>query len=166
MNAVLHLTDTLPQIKFKTIIPFAVALALAGAGLVPGFAQSEITTERSYSPWWARDFEFGFFSPIPLTPRFNLNETDKQVLVSTEVPGFESSDINIEVTKDRLFIKGKRAAAEGPSEQVSFERSISLPSEIDPDLAEANLKNGVLKLVLPKSAPEKIAVRKLTIKTN
>lgn len=158
MNSVLHLNQSLPAIKFKTIIPFAVALALAAAGFTPGLAET---------PWWARDFDFGFLQHSS-APRFDLKENDKQLMVSTEIPGFEPTDINVEVTRDSLSIKAKKSGGEaGDShEQVTFERSLRLPTEIDPEQAEASLKNGVLKVMLPKSAPEKIAVRKLTIKTN
>jgi HSP20 family protein len=157
------------------IIPLVTALSLAVCGPLPAFAESPIPVGRALSslvPWWASDMDFGFFHQNASSPRFDWKETDKQFIVSTEVPGFEPTDINVEVTKDTLTIRGKRASDEvsskesESSQQITFQRSMALPAEVDPDQAEATLKNGVLKMILPKSSPEKIAARKLTIKTN
>jgi len=93
-----------------------------------------------------------------------LSETETEVSVRAEVPGFSEKDLEIGVEPGRLFIKGKFEKKSGEkkkkalySEISSNEifRSISLPSEIDPEKVTAVLKNGVLDITMAKAIPAK-----------
>ncbi len=108
--------------------------------------------------------EAEFVTPIS----FELSETETELAVRAEVPGFSEKDLEIGVEPRRLFIKGKveKKTEEKKkktiySETASSEifRSISLPSDIDPEKVTAVLKNGVLEITMAKAVPaKKVAV--------
>jgi HSP20 family protein len=85
--------------------------------------------------------------------------------VRAEVPGFAAEDLNVTVEPDCLTITGKREAKqekenEGKvvySERCADEilRVIDLPADVDPAKVTATLKDGVLELAMPKTAPPK-----------
>ncbi len=97
-------------------------------------------------------------------PEFDLSETKDELVVKAEVPGISPKDINISLVDNTLTIKGekKQQMAEknenyhyiGRSYGV-FARSISLPREVQADKVTASYKDGILKIVLPKSAESK-----------
>ena len=86
------------------------------------------------------------------------------------VPGLEADDLNIEVLNNTVSLRGefKNTVKEGSKYLVSelptgrFSRVITLPTTLEPSKAEASIKNGVLKLVVPKAE----AHRPKTIKVN
>jgi HSP20 family protein len=97
-----------------------------------------------------------------------LSETETEVSVRAEVPGFSEKDLEIGVEPGRLFIKGKveKKSEEKKKKTIYSEissneifRSISLPSDIDPEKVTAVLKNGVLDITMAKAIPaKKVAV--------
>lgn len=106
-------------------------------------------------------------------PPVDLNETDKDVQVTAEVPGLSENQIDVSASADSLTIKGKveKQAEKGGSgfhrnERAfgSFERMIRLPYKVQSDKAEAVLKNGILTVTLPKSADQSDSLRKITVK--
>lgn len=100
-------------------------------------------------------------------PRFDLSETDKEVEVQTDVPGFKPEEIDIEVRDDMLTIRGEQSEEKRSEENAkksdgrtyhrverrsgSFSRSIWLPCPVKTDDVEAVLKEGVLTVTLPKA---------------
>lgn len=86
------------------------------------------------------------------------------------VPGLEADDLNIEVLNNTVSLRGefKNAVKEGSKYMVSelpagrFSRVITLPTALEPSKAEATIKNGVMKLVVPKAESH----RPKTIKVN
>lgn len=103
-------------------------------------------------------------------PAFNIAEDDKAFFIEAELPGFASPDLDIEVQGDTVTLRGKRAQA---SEQASltvhrrerwsgeFERSVTLPSDVDAEAVTATLSQGVLRVTLPKS--ERARARRVTV---
>ncbi|MFB3925428.1 MAG: Hsp20/alpha crystallin family protein [Syntrophales bacterium] len=100
-------------------------------------------------------------------PRIDVRESDKKITVTAELPGMEEKDIDLLLTADSLTIKGeKKEEIEEKEENYlrmerrygAFHRVIPLPEEIDAEKAEANFKNGILRVDLPKS--EKAGARK------
>jgi HSP20 family protein len=109
-----------------------------------------------------------------IRPRAEVSETDKELRVAMELPGMALEDLEVLVAEDRLTVKGeKRAAKEekGRSYHMversygAFERSFRMPSEVEPDRTEASFKDGVLTVVVPKTAKAKEAVKKVLVKT-
>jgi HSP20 family protein len=109
---------------------------------------------------------FGF------VPAAEIKETDDAIQLRLEVPGLEAKDINVEVTTDSVSISGERKSETKTEENGvarsefrygKFQRVIPLPSQIQHDKVEAEYKDGILKLTLPKSVSDKQKVVKVNI---
>lgn len=92
-------------------------------------------------------------------PRMDLEETDKALRITLEVPGVDPADVEISVTGNLLTVRGEsreekeeRGATFHRHERRAgaFERSVSLPSTVNPDKADAQFKNGLLTITLEK----------------
>jgi HSP20 family protein len=100
-------------------------------------------------------------SPRAWIPALDLAEEDDRLLVSVELPGLESQDIDLNLQGDMLTIKGERKVAEQEAnrryhrrEQMfgSFSRTLRLPCAVNGEKVKASMKNGVMTIVLPKAA--------------
>ncbi len=89
-----------------------------------------------------------------------IAETDDALTVQAEVPGFTAKELDIRVEANRLTISGKHESKEEGkkgktiySERCAKEilRSVYLPYDVDSSKVEATLKDGVLKIDLPKA---------------
>lgn len=102
-------------------------------------------------------------------PRTNLYDLGDHLEIKAEVPGLSKEDLNVKIQGNYLEIGGTRKsdAPEGYSAHrvergtVSFNRSFTLPSEVDSEKVKATLANGILTLILPKSEAAK--PRQITI---
>jgi len=106
-------------------------------------------------------FPFGFEEEFP---RVNMWANDAQAVVTAEIPGVEPDDIEISVEGDILTIRGTRkpdALEERATyhrrerETGDFARSVQLPFAPDREKVEAEFKNGVLRITVPRSEQEK-----------
>jgi len=97
-------------------------------------------------------------------PSLDVAETKNEIVVKAEVPGMDPKDIDISLSDGLLTIKGEKKQEREEKEENyhlversygSFARSIRLPKEIQSDKINASYKNGVLKVVLPKSEEAK-----------
>jgi len=97
-------------------------------------------------------------------PSLDVAETKNEIVVKAEVPGLESKDIDISLSDGLLTIKGEKKQEREEKEENyhlversygSFARSIRLPNEVQSDKINASYKNGVLRIVLPKSEEAK-----------
>lgn len=114
----------------------------------------------------------GFNGGISFMPAVEINETPDAIHLKLEVPGLEAKDLNVQVTQEAVSIKGERKS-ESKTEQNgvtrsefrygSFQRVIPLPTRIQNDKVEAEFKNGVLTLNLPKAEEEKNKVVKVNL---
>jgi HSP20 family protein len=103
-------------------------------------------------------------------PRLQMSDAGDAVGVMVELPGFKAEDIAVSVEQGMLTIRGQRRddAPEGYTAirkergAVRFSRTVALPARVEADDVQANLKNGVLELRLPKAASER--ARTITIK--
>jgi HSP20 family protein len=96
---------------------------------------------------------------VALKPYSDISETEKEIVVTAEVPGVDKKDIKINATEDTLEIsaeteKEKKEEKKGRiiSERSygSYYRRYSLPSNVNPNKIKATQKNGVLTVKLPK----------------
>jgi HSP20 family protein len=94
-----------------------------------------------------------------------IQESDNQLIVRAELPGFNANEIQVSVEPRRISISGKvEMAAEPKAEKTvytdrrpnRFCRLLDLPAEVDPTQAAARLKHGILELTLPKVAASKV----------
>jgi len=111
--------------------------------------------------------------PAEFSPRVNVSETDKAMLVTAELPGMEEKDIQISLEQECLVLSGeKKSESEESGKNFhryersygSFQRVIPLVSEIKEDKVEATFKNGVLTITLPKAESAVKAAKKISIK--
>lgn len=94
----------------------------------------------------------------PRSPAMEIIEEPSAFVLTCEMGSAEREDIRVDVSPHRVVVAALprspvdaalRAKAEGAPYQ-DFERAIPLPSEVDPEAAEARLNNGVLEVLLPK----------------
>lgn len=112
------------------------------------------------------DFPFSRRSSGSFIPAIDMHEDDKNLYITAELPGIEKDDIKISLHNDVLTISGERKREEKKENENyyhlemcygAFNRSITLPVEVDTEKVEASFKNGILKIQLPKSNPKDIS---------
>jgi HSP20 family protein len=117
---------------------------------------------------------FGETSFEKFSPRIDIRENEKELAVQAELPGLDEKDVEILIRDDSLTIKGeKKEAKEDKGKDYyymersfgAFNRVIPLPPGIDQNKVEARFKNGVLHVMLPKTAEAKAKGKKITIKS-
>jgi HSP20 family protein len=103
-------------------------------------------------------------------PLLNVSATKDHYIVRAELPGIKAQELDITVTGDNLTISGERKILSESNgtryhrrerEAGKFNRVISLQGPLDADRVTAALKNGILKVVIPKAEeakPKKISI--------
>jgi len=98
------------------------------------------------------------------TPAVDVHEEKDRITVRAELPGMKKEDIEVTVVGDTLTIAGERKQEEEKKEGQTyrserylgrFQRTITLPTEVDPNNIQATYKDGVLKITLGKSEQAK-----------
>jgi len=98
-------------------------------------------------------------STATFAPAFEVKENSDSYVFSVDVPGIKEQDLEITLTGDRLTVRGKRESEKEAKEDTyytyersygSFVRSFTVPEGADVDHVRADLKDGVLTLVIPK----------------
>jgi HSP20 family protein len=104
-------------------------------------------------------------------PQIDIDETDKEMHITAELPGLDEKDVSLEIANGILSISGeKKSESEDKARRFSeryygrFERRIPL-EDVDEDKVSAAFKNGVLTITLPKSSEAK-NVRRIAINRN
>lgn len=91
-------------------------------------------------------------------PRMDMEDSGDSFKVTAEIPGLSKDDVKVNVTKDTLEISGE-IKEEGDKNYLyrerpyEFSRCICFPEEVIPDKVEAEAKNGILTLKVPKKTP-------------
>lgn len=108
---------------------------------------------------------------LQYVPQFDVKETANSYIFKADMPGIKEADLDISLSGNRLTISGKREAEEKVENETwyafersygSFTRSFTLPEGVDTEHVNADLKHGVLTLMLPKvpeAQPKKIAIK-------
>lgn len=115
---------------------------------------------------WPKPWSSGWFAPAEgaFTPSIDLRETEKDFILTAEVPGLQKEDVDVNIMEQSVTIRGERKQEKETKEQDyhyretsfgSFQRVVPLPAPIKADEARAKLKDGVLTLTLPKAEPSK-----------
>jgi HSP20 family molecular chaperone IbpA len=102
-------------------------------------------------------------------PHVDILESDRTLLLVADMPGVDENGVDINIEKNILTIKGTVVSEvpEGYSLNYEeygvgdYERSFTLPNEIDRDGIQATIKDGVLKLTLPKA--QQAVAKKVTV---
>jgi len=120
------------------------------------------------SPSGNKDSELMAFMPSA-----ELEDTPDAVHLKLEIPGLEAKDLDIQVSEHSVSISGERRSETKTEEKGAvrsefrygkFERIIPLPVQVKTDAAQAEYKNGILTLNLPKSEQENKKVVKVEVK--
>jgi HSP20 family protein len=94
------------------------------------------------------------------TPTVDLYEEKDDIVVKAELPGMEKDNIEVNLSDDRLTIRGEKKKEEEIKKENyyrsersygSFIRTLELPTEVQADKVKANFKNGVLEIRLPRT---------------
>lgn len=97
-------------------------------------------------------------------PSLDVTETKGDLVVKAELPGMDPKDIDISLSEGVLTMRGEKKQEKEEKEEGyhliersygSFIRSVRLPKDVQSNRIEASFKNGVLKVVLPKSEETK-----------
>jgi HSP20 family protein len=119
-------------------------------------------------------FGGGMLERIPMQqfmPQFEVRETGDGFVFKADMPGVNDEDLDITIAQNRLTISGQREMEQRDEHDRyyaveraygSFTRTFTLPSDIDESRVEAELRDGVLSLKIPKSKehqPKKVQLK-------
>lgn len=129
-----------------TLLPEAHPLALARRELDTLF-------DRLFGRW---PLELPEMLEYPVAWGMKSEETEKEVIIRVEAPGFELTDFDVEVLGDVLTVVATRKVAKGKEGEKTEERVtelkryVTLPPGVDPTGIEAFYRSGILEIHLPK----------------
>jgi HSP20 family protein len=118
-------------------------------------------------PFWRGEIGWGKAPAVDIIDKGNAYE------ITAELPGVDESNIDVKFSDGTLTIKGeKRDEKEEKKKEFyaserrygSFQRSFGVPDGVDADKIEANFKNGVLTVTLPKTTEAQKSEKKIAIK--
>ena len=113
---------------------------------------------------WAADYEG------QLT--IDVYQTDEDIIIKSTIAGVTPENIDVTIDNDMVIIKGERKNCVDAKEEDyyyqecywgSFSRSVILPCDIEADKIQAELKNGILTVILPKAHKSK--TKKISVKS-
>ena len=97
--------------------------------------------------------------PMGWSPAVDVSESDGELTVTAELPGMRSEDVHVDLADNVLTLRGeKREETERQEKEMrifersfgSFRRSFRLPSTVDEAKVNAEFKDGILRVTLPK----------------
>lgn len=98
------------------------------------------------------------------SPPTDIHETESQIILSSELPGLEKSDIDVQVSENQLTIQGERKLERDLKEENyhriersygPFQRTFTLPVSVLKDKISASFHQGILRVTLPKARPSR-----------
>jgi HSP20 family protein len=118
--------------------------------------QRELERQRLNWPWSGESRRVGGGAYPPV----NVYDSAAEILVEFEVAGVDAKDLDVSITGETLTLKGvKHAMNEDGARAIrrergsgEFTRTVVLPDIVDGEKIQANLRDGVLRITLPKSA--------------
>jgi HSP20 family protein len=131
-------------------------------------------TRRSFRPFYMPNFfDDNFLTVFPnrtsSMPAVNIREDEKNYTLDLAVPGMDKKDLKIDINKDVLTISSESRNEKEESKDgfrrkefsyQAFTRSFYIPENVNREKIEANYKDGVLSVSLPKQEEEKNKVTK------
>lgn len=149
--------------------------------------KKEADTPKDLSPWSPfrevsslhdaidKTFDDAFFSKQSslALPQINVSTKGKDVIVEAEIPGVDEDNLDIEIGENAIRISGEKKDEKEVDEKNyyhkevsygSFQRVIPLPDGVQHEKADAQVKDGVMKIVIPKVETKKIKTIKVKAK--
>ena len=108
-----------------------------------------------------------------LRPNVDIAANDKEYAITVEVPGVDEKDVRLELVGNTLVIKGEKKQESEKKEKDfyrversygSFQRVLSLPEDANQEDIDAQFKNGVLTIIMPRKANSKPKGKVIDIK--
>jgi HSP20 family protein len=108
-------------------------------------------------------------------PVMDVSETDKALTVTADLPGMDEKDIHLSIEGREFNISGTRQQENKQKDAHlhriersygSFQRSFTLPFDVDSNSVEASFSKGVLRVTIPKPAQKANTVKRIPIKSN
>jgi len=106
-------------------------------------------------------------------PPVEVLQRDDRLLICVDLPGIRRDQVNVEVQRDRVLVDGERkeafASGDAPGFRRSersygpFHRTVPLPEGVDPDSAQASMRDGVLEISLRMPSPAERRGKRLDI---
>lgn len=122
------------------------------------------STRKSLLKYDDKSFEVGDWMPA-----VDISETANAFVVKAELPGVDKDDVSVKIENGILTIRGKKKAEieDKKNHRIectygSFVRSFTLPQATKSDSIEAEYKNGILNLTIPKS--EEVKPKEIEVK--
>jgi HSP20 family protein len=108
-----------------------------------------------------------------LMPSIDISESDKEYVITAELPGLERKDVEISLNDNMLTIRGEKKTESSPDNKNKnfhvtermygvFYRVLELPPGVDPSSIQATMSKGVLKITIPKPARQE--TKKIEVK--
>jgi HSP20 family protein len=150
---------------------------------VPAYPVSQLHREidrlfdeafRGFPSVFRTRWEWPEETPVVLSPSIDIKESEKDYVVTVEVPGVAKEDVDIQIEGNRLTIHGEKKQEKKEEKENyhcverhygSFERTLALPQDANAEDVSANFKDGVLTIDIKrkaKSAPKE--TRKIEVK--
>ncbi len=109
------------------------------------------------------------------TPLMDIYEEDDNVVAEVEMPGMEPEDVNVEFKDNVLRVEAQRKEKrEEKDEELGYyckelsrgyyRRAVPLPVEVEDEKAQAEMKDGVLRIIVPKVEEKKLEEKGTKIK--
>lgn len=127
-------------------------------GVMSRFFDRDLMPEGDGSSWF--------------NPSANVAETENEYEITVDLPGMKTEDVNVEFRNGDLWITGERKQEHEEQRKNwhrverrygQFRRVLNLGQDVDPDKVNAEFKDGVLKVTVPKS--EKSKPKRIEIKS-
>lgn len=127
--------------------------------------------ERFFGDAWPLGAMEGLMGRSGMGPRIDLAETDNDITLKADLPGVDPKEVDVQVVGNMLTIRGEKKLEKEDKKRDyhfverqygSFQRSLQLPTSVDPDKVDASFKDGVLTVTMakrPDARPKRIAVK-------
>ena len=124
---------------------------------------SLLTFQKALSDTMMSDYSGSGFSRRSGFPPLNIYQVDDEYAIIAELPGVNKKDIDIDVQRNRVRISGKKRVDYGEGVNVhrqerqtgDFDRTFTTPFEIDAEKVNAEYRDGILALSLPRAEQDK-----------
>jgi len=122
--------------------------------------------DRLFEDFWGESGLMNRFASgeAAFLPRVDVAESDKEVVITAELPGLSEKEVEVSLTRGQLVLSGQKKSEREEQDKSyhlversygSFQRVVDLPAALQEDKAQASFRNGVLTVKVPKGAESK-----------